>query len=128
LLGGAKVSDKIEVIENLLPRVDALLIGGAWPNTSCGPRAAPGRAGRGGQGELARELMAGAGPGHAIRLPVDHVVAPRFKEDAHGRRYPWTRYQGWWASTSDRRPPVPYADEAAAAELVLLERPMGVFE
>src|ERR1700681_3992779 len=79
ILGGAKVSDKIEVIQNLMKVVDRLMIGGAMAYTFLRAR---------GEGtgkslveddkiELAKELMAEAGP--KLMLPVDHVVAAELK-------------------------------------------------
>jgi len=79
ILGGAKVSDKIEVIQNLMKVVDRLLIGGAMAYTFLRAR---------GEGtgkslveedkiDLARELMAQAGD--KLMLPVDHVVAAELK-------------------------------------------------
>src|SRR4029077_10888218 len=79
ILGGAKVSDKIEVIQNLMKVVDRLLIGGAMAYTFLRAR---------GEGigkslveedklDLARELMAEAGS--KLMLPVDHVVAAELK-------------------------------------------------
>ena len=79
ILGGAKVSDKIEVIQNLMKVVDKLMIGGAMAYTFLRAR---------GEGtgkslveedkiDLARELMAEAGD--KLMLPVDHVVAAELK-------------------------------------------------
>src|SRR6202035_2160550 len=79
ILGGAKVSDKIEVIQNLMKVVDKLMIGGAMAYTFLRAR---------GEGtgkslveedkiDLARELMAAAGA--KLMLPVDHVVAAELK-------------------------------------------------
>ena len=78
ILGGAKVSDKLEVIENLLPRVDALLIGGAMAYTFFKARGVP--VGKSlVEDELldaAREITARAkARGLRLELPVDHVVA-----------------------------------------------------
>jgi len=80
ILGGAKVSDKIGVIRNLLPRVDQILIGGAMTYTFW---AAQGRAiGKSlceeDKLELARELLAEAGD--KLHLPVDSVAAPELKK------------------------------------------------
>ena len=79
ILGGAKVSDKLEVIENLIPRVDALLIGGAMAYTFFKSRDVAGRqiAGRGRPaGCRPRNRRAGAkARGLRLELPVDHVVA-----------------------------------------------------
>ena len=82
ILGGAKVSDKIEVIQNLMKVVDKLLIGGAMAYTFLRAR---------GEGtgkslveedklDLARQLMSEAGD--KLMLPVDHVVASEFKAGA----------------------------------------------
>jgi phosphoglycerate kinase len=80
ILGGAKVSDKLEVIENLIPRVDALLIGGAMAYTFFKARQVP--VGK----SLVEEDLVGAATEIEKRaksrrlrleLPVDHVVAPK---------------------------------------------------
>ena len=111
ILGGAKVSDKIEVIENLLRQVDALLIGGAMAYTFFKARGLPvGKslveddkldAARDHRGRTRRSAAC------ALELPVDHVVrrqARRRRADrgAAGRRRGDRRPA--WASTSARRP------------------------
>lgn len=78
LLGGAKVAGKLEVIENLLPRIDALLIGGAMAYTFFRARGLP--VGRSlvepDLVEAARDVeRAAAGRGVRLMLPADHVVA-----------------------------------------------------
>jgi phosphoglycerate kinase len=80
VLGGAKVSDKLEVIENLIPRVDALLIGGAMAYTFFKSRGLP-------VGtslvendllDAARDITTRAAQrGLRLELPSDHVVAPK---------------------------------------------------
>ena len=82
ILGGAKVSDKLEVIENLIPRVDALLIGGAMAYTFFKSRDLP--VGRSlVEDELlqaAREIEHRAKARNLrLELPVDHVVAPKLE-------------------------------------------------
>jgi phosphoglycerate kinase len=85
ILGGAKVSDKLEVIENLLTKVDALLIGGAMAYTFLKARGIPT-----GKSlveddllDAARGLEARARDRHVrLELPVDHVVAPAIEPSA----------------------------------------------
>src|SRR5204863_3241422 len=80
ILGGAKVSDKIEVIENLIPRVDRLLIGGAMAYTffkSQGKPVGKSLVEDDKRGE-ARHIMTRAQQrGLQFVLPSDHVVAAR---------------------------------------------------
>ncbi|HJR58386.1 MAG TPA: phosphoglycerate kinase [Vicinamibacterales bacterium] len=82
ILGGAKVSDKLEVIQNLVPRVDALLIGGAMAYTFLRARGLP--VGKSLVEEdlldAARDVEAQAGKRNLrFELPVDHVVAPELE-------------------------------------------------
>jgi phosphoglycerate kinase len=129
ILGGAKVSDKIQVIESLLPRVDALLIGGGMAYTFL-------RAGGASTGkslveedklDLARGLMAKAAG--KIHLPVDHVVASAFKEDAERRTLPADQVpEGWMGLDIGPATARAFAGEVERARIVLWNGPMGVFE
>jgi phosphoglycerate kinase len=129
ILGGAKVSDKIQVIESLLPRVDALLIGGGMAYTFL-------RAGGASTGkslveedklDLARGLVAKAAG--KIRLPVDHVVASSFNEDAERRTLPADQVpEGWMGLDIGPATARAFADEVKRARIVLWNGPMGVFE
>jgi phosphoglycerate kinase len=129
VLGGAKVSDKIEVIESLLPRVDTLLIGGGMAYTFL--RAQGVATGKSlveeDKVELARELMRKAAG--KLRLPGDHVVAAAFKEDAEHRTLPVSDIpEGWMGLDIGERTARAYAEVAGRAALVLWNGPMGVFE
>ena len=77
ILGGAKVSDKLALIESLLGRVDRLLVAAGWRSRSSAPRGT--RSGdRSSKQTWSRQLAAprsGAGAGVDFRLPVDTVVA-----------------------------------------------------
>ncbi len=129
VLGGAKVSDKIEVIESLLPRVDALLVGGGMAYTFLRARGiATGKSlVEEDKIPLAKDLMQKAGG--KLRLPVDHVVAAAFKEDAEHRTLPVEEVpDGWMGLDIGARTAKAYAEEAGRAKLVLWNGPMGVFE
>ena len=85
ILGGAKVSDKLEVIQNLVPKVDALLIGGAMAYTFLKARGLPV-----GKSLVEDDLLDAAREVHErarerklrFELPLDHVVAPRLEAGA----------------------------------------------
>ena len=129
ILGGAKVSDKIQVIESLLPRVDALLVGGGMAYTFL--RAQGGRTGKSlveeDKVELARGLLSRAAG--KIRLPVDHVVASAFEEGAERRTLPATEIpEGWMGLDIGPETARAFAAEIGKARIVLWNGPMGVFE
>jgi len=129
VLGGAKVSDKIEVIENLLPKVDALLVGGGMAYTFL--RAEGLVTGKSlveeDKVELARRLLEKAGP--KLRLPMDHVVAAAFKEDAERRTLPVDQIPNDWMALDIGPATIgAYTDTVRPAKLVFWNGPMGVFE
>src|SRR5207237_2726418 len=82
VIGGAKVSDKIEVIENLIPKVDRLLIGGAMAYTFFKAQGKP--VGKSlvedDKLDAARDLLASLGD--RLLLPVDHVVVSEIQPGA----------------------------------------------
>jgi len=85
VMGGAKVSDKIDLIRNFIGKADAILIGGAMSYTLLKAQGIP--IGKSlceeDKLELAKEIVAEAKTkGTKLLLPLDHVVAPEFKEDA----------------------------------------------
>jgi phosphoglycerate kinase len=87
IVGGAKVSTKLELLGNLMRRVDRLVIGGGMANTFL---AAMGKAiGKSfcemEFADIARKIMADAGANCEVVLPVDVVVAPRFEAHAQTR-------------------------------------------
>ncbi len=128
VLGGAKVSDKIQVIESLLPRVDALLVGGGMAYTFFQAQGlATGKSlVEEDKVALAKELCWRKASGK-IHLPVDHVVAAAFKADAEQQDLPAARRcpRAGWASTSARRRAGRSANKAARREDRALERPHG---
>jgi len=127
ILGGAKVSDKIEVIENLLPIVDRLLIGGAMTYTFL--KAQGQEAGRSllepGKLEKAGDLLARAAG--KLWLPSDHVAAAELKPDAEHRIVD-TIPPGWLGADIGPATIAAYAAEISRAQMILWNGPMGVFE
>jgi len=133
ILGGAKVSDKLEVIENLIPRVDALLIGGAMAYTFFKARGLP--VGKSlVEDDLlgaAREIDARAkGRGLRFELPVDHVVAPKLEMGV-----PTETLAVGDAAIGDRmgldigpKTIDTYRSVIGGAKTVIWNGPMGVFE
>ncbi len=129
VIGGAKISGKIEVIEALLPAVDRLLIGGAMANTfflALGLEVGQSLV-EPGQIEVARDLMAGAGD--KILLPVDVVTALELTDGAVTREVPRTEVRpeeriGDIGPASTRL----FAEEVARAGTVVWNGPMGMFE
>jgi phosphoglycerate kinase len=129
VLGGAKVSDKIEVIDSLLPRVDALLIGGGMAYTFLRAQGKP--TGKSlveeDKLDLAKSLLAKAGG--KIRLPEDHVVASGFKAEAETKTLPASEMpEGWMGLDIGPATAEAYAREVRGAKLVVWNGPMGVFE
>lgn len=133
ILGGAKVSDKLEVIENLLGKVDALLIGGAMAYTFLKARGLP--VGKSLVEEdlldTARDLEGRAkARGVRLELPVDHIVAPKLEAGAPSQILEVTS-----ADIGDRmgldigpKTAANYRDVIAGARTVVWNGPMGVFE
>jgi phosphoglycerate kinase len=129
ILGGAKVGDKIEVIESLLPRVDALLVGGGMAYTFF--RAQGLKTGKSlveeDKVELARGLLDKAKG--KIRLPVDHVVASKLDAEAERKTLPVSQVpDGWMGLDIGPATARAYAGAVGKAKIVLWNGPMGVFE
>lgn len=132
IIGGAKVSDKIDVIKNLLSKVDALLIGGAMAYTFLKSQGA--QVGKSlveeDKVELAKELIAAAKAKNVrLLLPVDHVVAEKI--DAHvatkivsSDAIP-ADLMGLDIGPNTRKT---FADEIRGANTIVWNGPMGVFE
>jgi phosphoglycerate kinase len=132
ILGGAKVSDKIAVIENLLPRVDTMLIGGAMAFTFI--KAQGGQIGKSlvedDKLDLARDLIEKAkARGVKLLLPTDVVIAQEIKEGTEHRVVPANAIPDGWMGL-DIGPDSQKAYKAAleGAKTVFWNGPMGVFE
>ena len=132
IIGGAKVSDKIGVIENLLTKVDRLIIGGGMANTFLAAKGfATGKSlVEEDKLDLARELMAKAKTaGKELLLPVDVTIADRFAADAANKVVAADAIEGDWMAL-DIGPVTSkaYAEALRDAKTVVWNGPMGVFE
>lgn len=132
IIGGAKVSDKIGVISNLLDKVDTLLIGGGMANTFL---AAQGyKMGKSlveeDKLDLAKELLAKAKKNKVnMLLPIDLVMAAAFAPDAeHVTEKVKNLNQAYMALDIGAETSKAYAEALADAKMIVWNGPMGVFE
>jgi phosphoglycerate kinase len=132
IIGGAKVSDKIGVIENLLNKVDILIIGGGMANTFL---AAQGyNIGKSlleaDKVELAKHLIATAKErGVNLLLPTDVVIADKFAADAQSKAVAVDSIDSeWMALDIGPKTAETYAKSLETAKTVVWNGPMGVFE
>ncbi len=129
ILGGAKISDKIGVIRNLLTKADAILIGGGMANTFFKAQGYP-------VGDslvedealdTARQLLKEAST--RMRLPLDVVIADKFEADAQSKVIPMGPVpDGWRILDIGPETVVAYAKVIKNAGTVVWNGPMGVFE
>ena len=131
ILGGAKVSDKIGVINNLIDKVDYIIIGGAMANTFqlangiamgdslCEPDKL----------DLARELMAKAeAKGVKMLLPVDKMIANDFSADADSRVIEGNIPDGWQGMDIGPKSAELFREVVLKGKSIIWNGPMGVFE
>jgi phosphoglycerate kinase len=127
ILGGAKVSDKIEVIKNLMKIVDKLLIGGAMAYTFFKAQARP--VGKSlvedEKVDLAKSLLASAGD--KLLLPLDNVVAAELKEGATSQVV-HDIPDGMMGLDIGPQTVEAYSRAIASAKTIVWNGPMGVFE
>ncbi len=129
ILGGAKISDKIAVVENMLRKADAVIIGGGMANTFL---AAKGFAMQDslvepGAIDTARAILAQAGG--RLLLPVDAVIADKFEADANSQVVDVDQVPpGWRIMDIGPKSIEAFADVLKTAKLVVWNGPMGVFE
>jgi phosphoglycerate kinase len=129
ILGGAKISDKIQVIKALLPKVDAILIGGGMANTfleSAGYPMGKSMVEKDALRTAAELMELGA---EIINLPVDLRVANEFAADAENRVVSVTDVPADWMALDIGPATIAhFSNYLAGAKTVLWNGPMGVFE
>lgn len=132
ILGGAKVSDKIAVIENLIDKVDTLIVGGGMAYTffkakgfSIGTSICEDD-----KVELAKSLIEKAeSKGVKLLLPVDNVIGSEFKNDTERKIVESNEMpDGWMGMDIGPKTVEAYSAEIKNAKTVVWNGPMGVFE
>jgi phosphoglycerate kinase len=130
ILGGAKISDKIGVIENLLTKADRILIGGGMANTFLKAKgiAVGDSLVEDGSLDTARKLLDTAGD--RLVLPVDVVLGDKFEAGAQSRTVPVAEGipAGWRILDIGPRTVAAFGEALHGAALVVWNGPMGVFE
>lgn len=132
IIGGAKVSDKIGVIKNLMETVDVLIIGGGMANTFLAAQGYNMGASlvETDKADLARELLEKATErGISFLLPVDFVVADRFAADANFKVVKAAEVpEGWMALDIGPESVKKFQEALKTSKTVVWNGPMGVFE
>ena len=130
IVGGAKISGKIDAIENFLRIADRVLIGGAMTYTFLKAKSLDvgGSLVEEEKLQLAKDTMAKAGD--KLLLPVDHVIASAFAADAETRTQSVEEPvpDGWMGLDIGPQTIKLYENEIAAAKMIVWNGPMGVFE
>lgn len=131
ILGGAKVSDKIGVINNLLEKVDRLVIGGGMAYTFL--KAVGSKTGKSlleeDKVDYARQMIEKAvEKGVRIYLPVDHVVAQEFKADAEWKIVETDIPEGFMGLDIGPKSIELFEEAVRDAKTIIWNGPMGVFE
>lgn len=132
ILGGAKVSDKIGVIENLLTKVDSIIIGGGMTYTFYKAKGWPigNSLVEEDKVDLAKELLQKAEKaGVKFMLPLDSVVAREFKNDAEHKVVDEDGIEdGWMGLDIGPQSALSFGNVIKSAKTVVWNGPMGVFE
>lgn len=132
ILGGAKVSDKIGVITNLIDKVDTLIIGGGMAYTFM--KAKGYEIGKSicedDKVELAKDIMKkAADKGIKFMIPVDNKIADEFKEDCNWKTIDSDNIPaGWMGMDIGEKTIAMFCDAVKDAGTVIWNGPMGVFE
>ena len=133
LMGGAKVSDKILVLENLLGKLDHLILGGGMSVTFLRAQGYDTGASAVEEDRLdfAKEVLSRAGNlGVQVHLPVDVVVADRFADDAAGVETVLVNQvpQGWLIMDIGQATARLFSESLGQCKTIVWNGPMGVFE
>ncbi len=132
IIGGAKVSDKIGVISNMIDKVDTIIIGGGMAHTFDAAKGLPigDSLCEPDKYDLARDLLKKAEEkGVKVVLPVDLVIADKFDKDANFKTVPVDQVpDGWQALDSGVKTSEEYVKALEGAKTVIWNGPMGVFE
>ena len=132
ILGGAKVSDKIGVIDSLLDKVDTLMIGGGMAYTFF--KAQGYEVGKSicelDKLDLAKELMEKAkNKGVNLMLPVDTKIGKEYKEDTESKTVKYTEIPADWEGFDIGEETIKiYSEELQKAKTVVWNGPLGLFE
>jgi phosphoglycerate kinase len=136
ILGGSKVSDKIDVIKALMEKADVFLIGGAMAHTFFRAKGIPTGASRveADKVDLAEELLAlAAKKGIKFLIPVDSIETKEFRAGARSRNTSVLSpaqgiTEGWQAVDIGRETIALYKTEISRAKTIVWNGPVGVFE
>jgi len=131
ILGGAKVSDKLPVIENLLPKVDKLIIGGAMAYTflqQMGHQVGSSLVEEALLGEAGRVIEQAKAAGKELLLPIDHTCAEKFAADSPASVHDTDIPAGLMGLDIGPKTLARYVAALAGARTVIWNGPMGVFE
>ncbi len=132
IIGGAKVSDKIGVISNMIEKVDKIIIGGGMAHTFDAAKGLPigDSLCEPDKYDLARDLLKKAEEkGVEVILPVDLVIADKFAADANTQMVDVDKVpDGWQALDSGEKTSAKYVEALKGAKTVVWNGPMGVFE
>ena len=132
IMGGAKVSDKIQVIENLLDKIDNLIIGGGMTYTFI--KARGGKIGNSlveeDKLDMANDLIKKAEAKNVkLYLPVDNVIADKFENDAKTEETPVDEVpDGWMGLDIGQKTIEGFSEIIKHSKTILWNGPMGVFE